>query len=308
MKAVITGPTGAVGHALIQKLLNENIEIFAICRENSPGINKLNKYNINIVECDLNNLLSLDKIINFKIDYFYHLAWDGTYGESRDNYKLQFDNIKYTLDAVELAKALKCDVFICTGSQAEYGNSDIEKKPYSYCDPQNFYSAAKLSASYLSRVLCNKYNIKHIWCRIFSMFSPDDREYTLIKSTINKLRNNTECEFTEGNQIWNYIYSKDVANILYLCAIKGKNNSIYNVASNDNRTLKEYLLELINIVNPNASYSFGKLPYYSNQAMNLTADIKNTITDLEYEFEYNFESAVIEMMNIQLSIYAKNEF
>jgi predicted ABC-type ATPase len=37
-------------------------------------------------------------------DAFYHFAWDGTYGATRNDLELQIKNVVYSLDSVELAK------------------------------------------------------------------------------------------------------------------------------------------------------------------------------------------------------------
>ena len=60
-KAVITGATGMIGITLINYLLEKNISVLAIIRENSSNKLKLpqNK-NLKIVECNLNNLNNLD--------------------------------------------------------------------------------------------------------------------------------------------------------------------------------------------------------------------------------------------------------
>lgn len=73
MKAVITGATGVIGRALIEYLLQNNISVLAIIRENS--IKELPKHpNLEVIECDLQNICGLE-ISDKQYDVFFHLAW-----------------------------------------------------------------------------------------------------------------------------------------------------------------------------------------------------------------------------------------
>ena len=69
---------------------------------------------MHIIECDLKELTKLPAIVFGRLeappsfDVFYHFGWDGTFGDSRNDALLQMDNIRCTLDAVNVAKALGC--------------------------------------------------------------------------------------------------------------------------------------------------------------------------------------------------------
>ena len=295
--AIITGPTGAVGVALINELINNNIKIYAVCRPNSKRINNLPKSKlVQVVECAMSDYSSLPSLINDKVDVFYHFAWDGTYGASRNDEYLQNNNILYSIDSVNVAKELGCKVYVGAGSQSEYGCTDSMKYVTDNCNPNNFYGAAKLSASYMTRVLCEKYNIRHNWCRIFSLFGPCDGDYTMIMSSVKKMLNNEECNFTKGEQIWDYIYSKDAAKAFRLVAETGKNGSIYNIASGETRLLKDYILSMHNIVNSKCKINMGSIPYYEHQPMNLTACIDNLKEDTGFNPSYTFELGIEDLI------------
>ena len=104
-KVVVTGPTGEVGLALVEELLKNNIEVFAVVRPNSQRANRLRSdKNLHIVENNLNELDKLKDKIQEKCDVFYHLAWD--YSRDHNNVEKQYRNVGYTLDAVHAAKAI----------------------------------------------------------------------------------------------------------------------------------------------------------------------------------------------------------
>lgn len=72
MKVVITGATGIIGRTLIEYLLENDISVLAIIRENTNKQLPEHK-NLKVIKCDLQNLCNL--VINEKYDVFYHLAW-----------------------------------------------------------------------------------------------------------------------------------------------------------------------------------------------------------------------------------------
>ncbi len=294
-RAVITGPTGAVGTALIEKLVDSGIEVTAICRRNSKRIKNIKNHpQVQIEECNLNELLSLKDVLTEKYDIFYHFAWDGTFGEQRNDMYLQSKNIQYTLDAVELAKALGCEVFVGAGSQAEYGRVEGKLEPETPAFPENGYGIGKLCAGQMSRIQCQKYGIRHIWARILSVYGPYDGEKTMVMSTIKKLLDGEIPEFTKGEQKWDYLYSKDAANMLYSLGISGRNGEIYCLGSGEVRPLYEYIYDIQKVVNPNAKLEFGKIPYGDRQVMYLCADTSGLQRDTGVTCQYSFLEGIKE--------------
>ena len=297
-KAIITGPTGAVGVSLINELLSHNYKVTAVCRRHSKRISSIPlSKKVKIIECNQSDLLTLANELDHNYDYFYHFSWDGTYGDSRQNVSLQMENINATLVAVELAKILNCKAFIGAGSQSEFGHVDGVLHPFMPCNPDNGYGIAKLAAGQLSRILCQQYGIKHIWCRIVSLYGPYDGTHTLIMSTILKLLRKERLLFTKGEQIWDYIYNKDAAKAFRLVAEKGKDGSIYCFGSGKTRLLKDYIKVLGDAIDKDAVLNFGVLDYFPNQVMHLEPDINNLIEDTGFRPTYSFEEGIRETID-----------
>ena len=83
-RAVITGPTGAIGTALIAELISHGIEVEAVVRPDSRRTDNIPKSPlVHIVPCDLKELKTLHEKIEHA-DVFYHFGWDGTFGNSRN--------------------------------------------------------------------------------------------------------------------------------------------------------------------------------------------------------------------------------
>lgn len=294
-KVIITGPTGAVGVSLIQELIAHNIEVTAICRPASKRLGSIPKHPlVRIVECGVDQLLTLKDQLDHDYDAFYHFAWDGTYGDSRQDLYRQANNILYTLDAVHLAHAAGCSVFVGAGSQSEFGHVEGVLHPDMSCAPDNGYGIAKLDAGRMSRLECRKLGIRHEWCRIVSLYGPFDGQYTMVMSGIYKMLRGERPQYTKGDQIWDYIYSKDAARAFRLVAEKGKDGSIYCFGTGKPRLLKDYILAIRDAVNPELEVGLGELPYYPNQVMHLEADISNLTEDTGFVPRYSFEEGIRE--------------
>lgn len=292
-RVIVTGPTGSIGLALITELVKHNIKVMAVCRPDSKRKNRIPKHSdITLVECGLENILELPQMIDKKVDVFYHFAWDGTFGNSRNDMELQNENIKYTLHAVRAAKALGCAKFVGAGSQAEYGRSNEILSPNTPTFPENGYGIAKLCAGQMSRLLCNQLGLEHIWTRILSVYGPYDGKNTMIMSTIYKLLKGEKPALTKGDQLWDYIYSEDAAKAFYLIGERGKNGETYCLGSGKARPLKEYIMELRDVIDSKLALGFGEVPYGEKQIMYLCSDINNLTRDTGFVPKTRFEDGI----------------
>lgn len=293
MKAVITGATGAIGVALINKLIQEGNEVLVITRKESKrNVNIPKNENVNIVFSALNELAGLE--INGGYDVFYHLAWDGTVGADRNNAKKQCDNVRYTIDAVRLAHRLGCQTFIGVGSQAEYGRvcEPLNSKTATF--PENGYGMAKLCAGQLSSLEAKSLGLRHIWVRVLSVYGPYDGMQSVVMSTINKVRNGEPIECTKGEQIWDFLYSEDAANALHLLGKSNLDKKIYVLGSGEGKPLSSYIEEICNMLNAKSKPVFGAIPYSPNQVMFLQADIRELQVDVGWKPTTSFKEGVLK--------------
>ncbi len=292
---LITGPTGTVGVSLINELLSHGIRVTAVVRPASRNRSALPvSEDLQVVEKDLTELLSLKEDLKGPYDAFFHLGWQGTYGDERNDRELQHQNIGITLEAVRLAEALSCRCFVFAGTQSEYGHSDEVLGPDTPCTPVTEYGKAKYEAGLKSLKLCRELGIRHIRCRIFSMYGPGDKPYTMVMSTVLKLLKHERAAFTKGDQIWDYIYNKDAARAICLAAERGRDGAVYPIASGQSRTLRSFIETIGKVVSPDDPLYFGEILYYPNQVMRMEADISALRRDTGFQVLYSFEDGIRE--------------
>lgn len=297
--AVVTGPTGAIGIALCEKLLRENVTVYAVCRPGSSRIKDLPKAAaLHVVECDAKELATLpQKMEGVSVDAFFHFAWAHTIGQGRNDMPAQIENIQSTIDAVRAAKALGCQVFLGAGSQAEYGRVEGLLKSDTPAFPENGYGMAKLCAGQMSRVEAKALDLDHVWVRILSVYGPHDGPMTMISGTIRKLLAGERPALTAGIQRWDYLYAGDAADAFYLAACHGRNGAVYPLGSGQAMPLKDYIIQMRDAIDPALPLGLGEVPYGPLQVMHLQADISALQADTGFVPKTSFAEGIRRTMD-----------
>lgn len=300
-RVVISGATGAVGIALINEMISHEIKVLILTHKGSKRNEFIPKHPlVSTMDCSLEDMqYTYANGSDEEYDAFYHLAWAGTTGNDRNDMYLQNQNVKYALDAVELAHRMHCKVFIGTGSQAEYGRFEGKLTETTPTFPENGYGIAKLCAGQMTRERAHQLGMRQIWARILSVYGPYDGKQSMIMSSINKLLKGERASFTKGEQMWDYLYSKDAARALYLLGQR-ELAGVYCLGSGNARPLKEYIMEMRNQISPDSEVGIGDIPYAVGQVMYLCADISKLQKDTGFEVTYGFKQGIREILENML--------
>ena len=309
-RAIVTGATGMIGTALIKELLRSNIEVTAIVRPDSDRKDRLAgeiaklgdmKEIFHMALLNLSDLGEDEAEVALRrgsegdaCDMFFHLGWEGTFGQSRNDKDLQDRNVKNTLDAVWLAYRLGASVFVGAGSQAEYGRvpEGVKLGATTPTHPENEYGRGKLKAGIDSRAVCKALGIRHIWCRILSVYGPGDGSRTMIMSGIYSLLKGERPKYTKGEQLWDYMYVEDTAKAMNLLAKYGRDGGIYPLGGGTVRPLREYIEIVRDSINKDAELGIGEIEYAPGQVMYLCADISDLQKDTGFTPTTPFEEGI----------------
>lgn len=297
-RAIVTGATGAIGNALINELIDNNVEVLVFCREGSERNAKIpQNHLVSLKYCSLDQLCEIENDTGKVYDVFFHLAWDGTIGNFRNDMYLQNKNITYTLDAVEAAKRFGCSKFVGAGSQAEYGRVEGKLSADTYVHPENGYGIGKLCAGYMARIRAEQIGLQFNWIRVLSVYGPNDGMQSMVMSSLQKLKNGEVPKFTKGEQLWDYLYSRDAASAFFLIGDKGIDKKTYVLGSGSARALKEYIHIIRDCYKPEAEIELGAIPYSDKQVMHLCADISELTEDVGFTPKYSFEDGMKETID-----------
>jgi len=134
---LVTGGTGFIGSHLIEKLLEENFNVYALVR-NKNNLKWLKGINCKLIEGDLLNLPEIPEV-----EYIFHLAGVVRAVKGETYYKI---NTEGTINLFEKAKRLKgLKRFIFVSTQASSGPGK-DKKEEDEKNPISSYGLSKLIA------------------------------------------------------------------------------------------------------------------------------------------------------------------
>ena len=307
MKYIVTGATGFIGCALCKELLTQGNEVVAIIRPNSKRIEKLHslvggdldrKNRFQILEISLDELNELSTNYNIKADAFYHLAWNGSAGADREDFDMQYSNIKYTAEAIRTAKACGCKVFIGAGSQAEYGVvREKTQEDATVPNPFMMYGAAKIAAYEMGRVLAKQMGITFVWPRIYSVYGVGENPGTLVNYVIDSLQKGEVPQLSSCDNMWNFIYIEDCVKMLHVLADSDSvQDGVYHVASEDTRVLKSFVKEIRDIVAPEMQLGFGARESNPEKTFWLDPDTTK-IFEIAGSCQWTFEQGIREKLH-----------
>ncbi len=252
--AIVTGASGFVGKAVVDVLRSNGIEVFTVTH--SDGTDK----DDHSIVLDMDNYDKLPEYFDKAVpEVFYHFAWQGTSGKSRGDEKIQLKNVAGTCSAVRAAAKIGCTRFVFASSIMEY---EVRDAIEAMINPNisDIYSSAKLAADYMARIIAVDLRIEYISSLISNIYGPGEKSVRLINSSIRKLLNGESISLSPCNQLYDFIYITDAANMFYLIGNNGIPGKIYYIGNTEVRPLRDFMIEMRDIIAPGAELGFGETP------------------------------------------------
>lgn len=291
MKAIVTGANGFLGKTLVKTLLAKNYEVIALDVKFDDEL-MLNKYVTCINVAGVEILSLKDKIKYDYYDCFFHLAWVGTSGPARADYNLQLNNVKMACDYISLCKEIGCKRIV-------YASSINEMETYEYLQSDNIepsggyiYGTGKLAAHLMGETVAKNLGIEFIPVIITNIYGAGEKSARMIYTSVKKLINGEHCSFTEGFQMYDFIYLTDAINSIVAVSEKGKAFNRYYIGSGNPKPLREFLLEMKEIVEPNATLGLGDIPFKGANISYNQFDLKKVERDTGYKNKVSFKEGI----------------
>lgn len=290
-RVIVTGANGFIGKNLINELVSRNIDVYAI--DITFDENIADKKGITCLNCNDFSIEQIqEKLANYQFDCFFHLAWTGTSGSLRGDYISQLNNAKITCDYIQFAKKVNCKRFI-------YASSINEMETYEYMQSDDIrpsggyiYGTGKLTAHLMGEVVAYQNNIEFIPIIITNIYGAGEKSARLINTSIRKLLNKEHCSFTEGKQTYDFIYITDAINSVIEVADRGIAFNRYYIGSGKPKPLRDFLLEMKDVVDSNAELGLGDIPFNGKDISYNQFQLKKVEEDTGYKNKVPFREGI----------------
>lgn len=288
---IVTGASGFIGTTLVNELLRREYKIVAIDRRFTDDF--LNNPNITCVDATDKNVFDLKNEIPVEeYDCFFHLAWAATSGPGRADYNVQLDNVKMACDYVKLCSEIGC-------KRVVYASSINEMETYEYLQSDDIepaggyiYGTGKLAAHLMGETVAKLNGVEFIPVIITNIYGVGERSARMIYTSLVKLINGERASFTAGYQTYDFIYITDAINSIVEVAEKGKAFNRYYIGSGEPKPLREYLLEMRDIVAPGAELGLGDFEFKGIDISYDQFKLKKVEEDTGYKNQVSFAQGI----------------
>ena len=256
---LLTGGTGAVGRSIAEHLISSNKDFVLVTRDKSIT-SLLEDKHCNIVQGNIFDSQFLKRLFGeYKFETVVHCAWNAVRSDLRND-TIQFDNIIACRELLEEAGKNKVKTFIGFGSQAEYGVYNEQITEDFLPKPTTLYGVSKLAAGLTGKIIAQKYGFRFAWLRLFAAYGPNDKSDFVIPYAINCLLNDKNPQLSTCEQLWDYLYLKDIPLIIdKIIHSTHYFNDIYNLSFGVAHKLKDIILFLKELTVSKANLDFGAI-------------------------------------------------
>lgn len=230
-RVLVTGSSGQVGSRLMKKLPLSEFDIYAV----SSNVSKPNadlaytRVPLNLLEDEIDSIIQ-----EIRPELLIHLAWEtkpGAFWDSPENARW-FEASKRLVNSFNKWGGSK---IVISGTCAEYDWSGSIPLTESDAElPKSIYGQAKLD---LLNFLRNQ-PTPFLWTRTFFQFGDNEPVGRLVPSVVDSIAARGEFTIQRPNDVRDYIYIDDVANII-ASLILAEKEGIFNVASGTGVTMRE---------------------------------------------------------------------
>lgn len=290
-KVIVTGANGFIGKTLVKALLDKGYSVVALDVKFDEILEKnSNVQCVNVMGKDVSSLKN--EIPSDNYSCFFHLAWMGTSGTARADYEVQLNNVKLACDYIKLCAEIGCERVV-------YASSINEMETYEYLQSDNIepaggyiYGTGKLAAHLMGETVAKINGVEFIPVIITNIYGIGEKSARMIYTSINKLLKKEHCSFTEGYQTYDFIYISDAINSIIAVAEKGKAFNRYYIGSGEPKPLREFLIEMKNIVDPEAEIGLGDIPFKGIDISYSQFELKKVEEDTGYINEISFSNGI----------------
>jgi len=300
-KMLITGGLGFIGSNFVRLTLKERPEYEITVIDNmtyagNPKTLDDIKDSITFIKADITDLGVIEKLVQDN-DIIIHFAAESHNDNSlEDAWPFINTNIIGTFRILEAVK--KYDKRLHHISTDEvYGDLELddpnkfsEKTPY---NPSSPYSSTKASSDLLVRAWVRSFGIKATISNCSNNYGPYQHVEKFIPRQITNILNNEKPKlYGSGENVRDWIHVDDHNSAVHLIIDKGKIGETYMIGANGEKSNREVLLLILNLMNKKADF-YEQVNDRKGHDLRYAIDATKIRNDLGWKPKYtNFEEGL----------------
>jgi len=293
MKAIVTGAAGFIGSHLCERLLKDGWTVVGVDNFDDFYDPQVKRNNIKdclankryrLVEADIRDSATMNKVAGEKIDVIVHLAARAGVRPSIAQPALYADvNINGTVTLLEAAKKNNIKKFVFASSSSVYGNN--KKVPFSEDDNVDFPISPYAATKKAGELICHTYHhlngIAMTCLRYFTVYGPRQRPDLAIHKFARLIEDGKPIPvYGDGSITRDFTYIDDIIDGTVGAIDKCAGYNIYNLGESRPITVNALIGEIEKALGKKAKIE--QMPLQPGDVERTYADVTKARRDLGY--------------------------
>jgi nucleoside-diphosphate-sugar epimerase len=289
-RVLVTGASGFIGRHVISALDARGWEIHAAALGSPLGVAGIRWHTVDLLAPGEPARL----VAAVRPSHLLHLAW---YAEPA-RYWTSRENLRWARASIDLAEA-----FLDAGGQRIVGAGSCAEYDWQsgHCVegdtplvPATLYGAAKRATGLMVEAMAAQAGVSSAWARLFFVYGPFEHPDRLVSSVVRALVAGQVAECSDGRQVRDFLYVKDVADALAAILESGVTGAV-NVASGQPISVWDVVLRIGALVGRPELVRLGARP--SDKVPRLTASTDRLGEVVGWAPQFTLDRALIETID-----------
>ena len=300
-RVLVTGASGFVGSHIVMRLLEAGMEVFSFRRKSKVEIDSLKITNISVDY--LNEPLLTHELAEINPDCIIHLS-SSRDRASFENYQLHkfYDDVAADFNLI-MASSKLTDLksFLYFGTADIYSDDGVlnAKSP---AVPKNPYGLRKSMGISLLNSLARSQDFPAV-CLIPSIiYGPGQYPDMFLPGLIDSLVKNQRFSMSDGNQMRDYVYVKDLVDVVFKLIINPHPaclGRIILLGSGEAISIRELALkvEALMCLNKDSLLDIGAVEQRAGESKGYSYDMNESFELLDWKPQFSLHDGLVETID-----------
>jgi nucleoside-diphosphate-sugar epimerase len=263
-RVLITGGTGFVGANLARRLLADGHAVHLLVGAGhrtwrlADVLDSLTRH-----EADLRDADAVCRAVAaVRPEWVFHLAAHGAYSWQTDARAIMATNVLGTVHLVEACRQIGFEVFVNTGSSAEYGWKDHAPAEDEGLEPNSAYAVAKASATLFCRQVARAARLSIPTLRLYSVYGPYEEPNRFLPALVVYGLEGAYPPLADPDIARDYIHVNDVTDAYLRLAVNppADPGAVYNLGTGVQTTLRQAAEAAAGVFRYRGEPAWGSMP------------------------------------------------